>query len=632
MIPKRAPSPVMPVAPRIYGYTSQPRQARKHLVSTGKFDKLDLLVRELVQNSLDARLPGKEVAIHIVVQDNNLPRVDALQEFLGQSDAFQLKPTDHLIGRVAGKRLLVRDTGTTGLTGAPEILREMSGLDEAVGDNLLKFMHLDLTHPTVESRGGSHGKGKLAAYDAGFGLVVVYSRVKQDQRFIDRLSARWLHLSNDCPILDKVQSRTQLWWLKQGKVWDQPVIGSDSSDMRHWLKRLGFPEFEAGETGTCVLVPFLDPDVLGVAAESTGFERDFERAVRRWYGARIANGASDARSGLGARSRQSDERPADTGRLSVFVNDEPVSAGELENLEREMYLACLDKNERNVRIKGIGVPVEVRFHKATIKRTELSFTFAWARVPQQLSMHVNPSFLPPRGYGLGPSQSVYVTSMRALGMAMSWSPGLIENSGDTDIILGIVMPGDASSELILKESETPEHSSWGPENSQNGIRTAVREFVRESIGLQVPSAPRAQTSDVSASRYFGMALGLFGTEGTRRIATSKSGRRVGEPRKRKDPVRVESGLDFDHDGVKVFYCVHDRKRKLVDLELAVWSGKEWVTERDWRNKFDKLDFPVRFGLSRLTVVSGPTNARVSELLSFCRGLPPLAVRIQEVAS
>jgi hypothetical protein len=108
-------------------------------------DRLDLLIRESIQNSLDAAIPdAKEVRVDMFEDTFNsndiadiLPQLD-LQFFNNQNDC---------------KYLAIRDSGTEGLTGIPYTKNRDIGRFQKLVFSITKAQE-------QKGAGGSHGIGK----------------------------------------------------------------------------------------------------------------------------------------------------------------------------------------------------------------------------------------------------------------------------------------------------------------------------------------------------------------------------------------------------------------------------------------------------------------------------------------
>ena len=141
---------------------------------------LDLIVRESVQNSLDAARPNaSSVIVKFIYKDFN---VELLADNFEKIGAEILKR----YGKTKQKYLAIQDTNTVGLTG--EIAGRFKPGDK--NQNLGKLVYHIMKPQDNEGSGGSWGIGKTVYYRVGTGLVIYYSRIKLDDgHFQERLVA-----------------------------------------------------------------------------------------------------------------------------------------------------------------------------------------------------------------------------------------------------------------------------------------------------------------------------------------------------------------------------------------------------------------------------------------------------------
>lgn len=253
--------------------------------------RLDLLVRESVQNVLDAALnrdPGGEVRVDFRVRSHSTDTIAAL--FADGLDSKMLRSRYPDGGRL----LEIRDSLTEGLTG-PLSFEEL-GARHSHG-NLLKLV-FEIGRPRSEDgSGGSWGLGKTCYFRMGAGFVVYYSRIRDGDGFQERLVAT---LIEDETRSDRLLSDTKTgiaWWgSTNGR---QPVTASHQ--VRQVLDMLRVAPFEGSETGTSIIIPFLrddliagdEPDEDGIAAARPWWCDSYEAYIRvaleRWFCARLDN-------------------------------------------------------------------------------------------------------------------------------------------------------------------------------------------------------------------------------------------------------------------------------------------------------------------------------------------------------
>ena len=151
------------------GRMTQSGSSLLRLIQNNKTPVLDLLVRESVQNSLDAHKPGaKSVTVEFLTGNFSSRRLG--NELDGITDALARRfPEDKC------QYLAVCDSDTVGLTGEMDY-RKVKNNNYG---NLLKLVYEICKPQEAEGAGGSWGLGKTVYFRIGIGLVIYYSRIDE---------------------------------------------------------------------------------------------------------------------------------------------------------------------------------------------------------------------------------------------------------------------------------------------------------------------------------------------------------------------------------------------------------------------------------------------------------------------
>lgn len=254
--------------------------------------RLDLLVRESIQNVIDAATkgPGEEVRVDYTIRTH---ATDTIASLLSNGlDGKKLRSRFPEGGRL----LEIRDSLTEGLTG-PLTLAEIG--DGQPHGNLLKLVYEIGRTRTHEGAGGSWGLGKTCYFRMGVGLVFYYSRIQLGNDFQERLVACLVE-NESSP--DRLQADTKTgiaWWGGEGM---KPI--TRGSVIRDILERMGIRRFAGDETGTAIIIPFLRDDLISSAAHFdengnptaglpawwySSYEAYLTVAIQRWFCARLDN-------------------------------------------------------------------------------------------------------------------------------------------------------------------------------------------------------------------------------------------------------------------------------------------------------------------------------------------------------
>lgn len=148
------------------GRMTQTGSSLIRLIQNNNMPVLDLLVREAVQNSLDARKANsKYVEVDFLTGTFS-------SDQLGNELEQLRKPLHKRFGKGDYEYIAVRDSHTVGLTGVMDYKKVK---DNTYG-NLLKLVYEICKPQETEGAGGSWGIGKTVYFRIGIGLVIYYSR------------------------------------------------------------------------------------------------------------------------------------------------------------------------------------------------------------------------------------------------------------------------------------------------------------------------------------------------------------------------------------------------------------------------------------------------------------------------
>ena len=244
---------------------------------------LDLLVREVFQNSLDAKNESKN---HIVEKIN-------IGEFDNEKLSNHFSEIKNKLFKYDNKFISIRDYNTYGLTGPVDI-------NKASVDDLGRFLSLVqcvAKSNKFDDEGGSFGYGKTIYYKVGNGIVIYYSRIKLDNgQYESRLMACLVEdEKNEKGLLHDIQkgSNTGIaWW---GKVENDKLLPiTDEGKIKEILNIFELNPYIGEETGTCVIIPYIDEKYL--LSTSTSLEdpellpywcKDISSyldvAIQKWY-------------------------------------------------------------------------------------------------------------------------------------------------------------------------------------------------------------------------------------------------------------------------------------------------------------------------------------------------------------
>ena len=283
--------------------------------------KLDLLVRESIQNSLDA---ADSSAIPSVLAPYGSPYgyvdVDfrtgtfASEEFSCLLDGIK----ERLQERFNGEQtfLAIRDKHTLGLSGAETISKMPTDENgNPIFSNYWKLIRDIRKNQEREGAGGSHGVGKTIYSKVGIGLVVYYSRFRNEENgFSSRLVICLLEDERSQNRILPAGNREYAggianWGMKNDDNPDDFLPLTNEVQIKNILDLFKLPMYENNETGTTIIIPYTDnTQLLENILQSRGNEDNgnvenevscapwlknveayLRVAVQRWYAPRLNN-------------------------------------------------------------------------------------------------------------------------------------------------------------------------------------------------------------------------------------------------------------------------------------------------------------------------------------------------------
>lgn len=276
-----------------FGKMSQSGNSLLKLIQNNDLPILDLLVREAVQNSLDAGIHVKEydsVYVDIGIKDVNVLKFS--EHLDGISDRLIEKFSDS-----PQKAIYIEDANTTGLTGSLDF-------KDSPSSNIFKLIYGISMAQESQGAGGSWGLGKTVYFRVGIGLVVYYSHIlNKDGQYEHRLAVTLVEneKSKDTiiPILPgKVPSGIAWWGQRLAQDSNDTIPITDIDTIRTILESLSIEPFEGERIGTKIIIPFIDEQRLLIKHEITPYENKpwesnvadyISVAMQRWYSPRLAN-------------------------------------------------------------------------------------------------------------------------------------------------------------------------------------------------------------------------------------------------------------------------------------------------------------------------------------------------------
>lgn len=608
------------------GRMTQTGSSLLRLIQNNNMPILDLLVRESIQNSLDARkLDSKYVEVDYLTGQFNSKRLSKELEQISE-------PLDRRFGMTDYEYIAIRDTNTVGLTGVMDYKKVQNN----EYGNLLKLVYEICKPQEAEGAGGSWGIGKTVYFRIGIGLVIYYSRIKNERgEYESRLAASYVENELDpnamIPVYEGMSKRGIAWWgEKVEENVTQPV--TDIGYIREFLNIFGINEYQGDETGTTIIIPYIDSEYLLnnnrveylndqeeeiVPFWCTSLDEYLSIAVQRWYAPRLNN--RHYQQGAFLRTKINDKGISRDSMKPVFQVIQSLYNRAQYIDEEDILTEVEDKKIEPIRVKKYLDDPSIG-------------TLAFAKVSRDLlKMNVPDNNPEPFMYF---NNEIRDADVNKPTICFTRKPAMIvsyENVGSwvsnipptakDEYIIGIFVlnsfnrlrncPSTETVEEYIRKSEMADHTSWGDWSEGNynprlvnKIQTNVNKIIsREFSQVQEVNKPRVNSG---LGKLFGDML--LPPEG---FGNGASGSKPGG--KTSDPTMTKrSRFKFVVDSKGIRYLPNkmiiplnletSTKRKIsrTGFDILIDSESKKIEIDEWENKM-KLEAPFGIKEFRLQV-------------------------------
>ncbi len=558
------------------------------LMQNNETPVLDLFVRESIQNSLDAALLESEIV-----------RVDFKYDTFSVNELAECY--DEIDGPIKGKYsqknkfISVSDKNTIGLVGNKNGLFSPREENQNLGKLVFQIMHAQ----TKEGAGGCWGIGKTVYYRLGQGLVIYYSRIKNnDGTYEERIISS---LVEDDEKEDRLITKegylgiTYFGEIINGK----PNVVCDVNFIHKLLNIFNIKPYEGYETGTVIIIPFIDDEQVLM---SNGFDYQdklfwdkdvtnyINMSILRWYFPRI-----NSKYYLGPR-------------LEVCVNDKKIElsnnspifdwfsklyecivTGEVQN---GIQLKTIERN-RDLDDKELGKFAFVKLSRSELK---MSGSFGYDNLPApfsylNLKRDADTSNPPIVAYCRKPGMIVsYEISGNWVGSGVS---------GGNDFILGLfvlnsknrIRDYNLSLEDYVRKSEKADHTSWvDPIIENKKPKLLVNQIINE-VGKTLKDTYLEKSTvveEVITNRYLGKKFAdLLPTHNYgKESSIDGRGRTHNVVSKNKSTVITLIGDPvYEKNGMKLVFDVNcKRKVSSISFNLVVPTSEKNMSIADWEDE------------------------------------------------
>lgn len=599
--------------------------------------ELDLLVREAIQNSSDASLsqPGPVFAVNFTA------RTFCPAKF----NSYLTDIEDYLNARFPGDCahfLEIRDVMTSGLTGhtkKADIKKEDHG-------NFFKLIYDTGKRQTQSGAGGNWGFGKSVYYRVGIGIVIFYSRIKIDTGYESRLivtlvedESRKNPDGTDATILNRLETKSagKAWW--GIRVGEDLLPITDEEFINPVLDTFGLKPFKGTETGTSVIIPYIDPqkllaDVIPADAEIRDDVRehletvwtteltDYLRlAIQKWYAPKIQN--TELRNIIGCNKKM----------LIASVNGVSMQRQKMLpffRLVQELYTTALArtfgteyKSSWLPQIECLAVNIQKYFERGTT-----SGYVAAVKITRD-ELNCGQNVLSPYVYigkyeAEGGVNEPIVMFARDPGMVIDysitgpWVKNISPPENEDEFLFAFYMP-DTAKRLkdglpvpadigtlgeYLRECEASDHMGWD-DPAKMQIVTRIQRNTVNQINQKFVKGADTKVEATASKLAAVLGRSLLPRVGYGKKKREGGGGGPGGGGKIKDLEFELLSMTVSGNEIEIPFCLKlAHSKKNAELELIVASEGGWITPSSWQNDIGTV-FPA--SIQSLTVQTIATN-------------------------
>lgn len=605
---------------------SQSGSSLLRLIQNANMPVLDLLVRESIQNSLDAARDESDFIKVEFLTGNFLLR--PLCYCLDQIGTKLLKKYQNQ-SKVGYEYLAIRDFYTQGLTGP-------LNYDQVKNDeygNLLKLVYEISKPQEKEGAGGSWGLGKTIYFRVGIGLVFYYSRIRLNNgSFQSRLAVTLVEDEKNPNALlynkeDNIRRGIAWWGNEISKGRTQPL--TDEDQIERILTLFGIAPYRKEETGTTIIIPFIDSQklLLDNFKETTDEDtqaykpywmdnlQDYlEIATQRWYAPRLNNPYYPYGKYLKvAINGHTIERSQMVPAFLLIQN--------LYNKANEKPVYNLEEEERIV-----VETISLRNEMSKAPSGKLAYIVADR---QLLKMNPPDNYLAPNlYYGCTMTEKTenrpVIAFVRRPGMIVAYEESgkwvdKIPNTGTDQYLIALFILNSANTlkkrtditvEEYVRKSETADHTSWS-DYTLHGITPNIVSKTQKQIATKLTSVIKPKKEETSERKNTGYGTFLaeillppqdYGKESSP-IPKRHSQKEIIRTAARKKGISLQfkpenteykahsMTISADLVGTKEFHrCI---------LELLVETDADNIKLWDWQNR---LGTEIPFSLEEVEMV------------------------------
>lgn len=604
------------------GRMTQSGSSLLKLIQNNNMPVLDLLVRESVQNSLDAK-NNTDRYVTVKFNTGEFCREKLNKEFEGITDSLNSRYKDKKYEFIS-----IKDLNTVGLTGK---LHYDEVTDNRYG-NLLKLIYEISKPQNAEGAGGSWGLGKTVYFRVGMGLVLYYSRIKkEDGTYESRMAACLVEDENkNDSLIPKYQGKSKrgvAWWGEEiGDNKTQPV--TDEKYIESVLNIFEIEPYRNEETGTTIIIPYINNKELlnnnqfnDITDDKNQRHKNFwlnsiddylRIALQRWYSPRLNNPLYPYGKFLRA-----------------FINDEGITKDSMEpayQIIQGLY--------NRAALKGKAIDDICSEYNAKCEKIKLRGVTKYEEAGYVCFIKANRNVLKMNAPYNKPSPYEYfnclntendknkpiITFTRKPGMLVSyetmgqWNDGISACEEENYIIGVFVLNSENeltntyerySLEEYVRKGEMADHTSWydfSIKTFNPKIINKIQRQVRTKVAKEYSESE--DNEEGRCTSVFGKEFGelLLPPEGFGKkasVAHRKTPSARNSKRKGEMSFLIDNKIKYTKDGIVVNTCITSEKaKKYFKIVMGVDADGGNIVFDCWKERM-RMQFP--FSIERIII-------------------------------
>lgn len=550
---------------------------------------LDLFVRESIQNSLDAALPDVgNVRVDFNYNEFNVEELSECYEEISAEINNKYKDKNKFIS--------ISDKNTIGLVGNKNGLFNKSESNQNLGKLVFQIMHAQ----TKEGSGGCWGIGKTVYYRLGQGFVIYYSRIrKEDGSYEERIISSLVEDDEKESRIIKKDGYLGITYFGE-MIDNRPNVVCNADFIHKVLKIFGIKPYVENETGTIIIIPFIDEDYL---LRGTGFSYEdklfwdkniieyIKKSIVRWYFPRL-----NKRYSLGPilEAYINDDKVEDYSDSPVFekFNDlyESIVTGEIKKGVQVKQI----ERKKDLKDSELGKFAFIKLSRSELKMSGSSSCYENYPSPfayLNIKRHVDFNNPPIVAYCRKPGMIVaYETAGTWVGSGVS--------SGE-DFIIGLfvlnskntIKDYNMSLEDYVRKSEKADHTSWTDPIMENKKQKYLVNQIMSEVGKVLKDTyveKEGNTEEIITNRHFGKQFAdlLPSHNYGKESSIDGRGRSSTVVSKNKSVlISMVGNPSYEEDGLKVIFDVNcKRKIKSLTFNLVVPTSMGNITLDKWEDE------------------------------------------------